>query len=74
MALYEVTRRVANTEIGKGQLEYERAIAMMDAYGGMYLSMHRGRPLNRMGISCRMELKYNIEYGSSEEWDDEEDY
>ena len=70
MGLYEITRRVANTEAGKDQLGYERAIAMMGAYGAMYRSIHHGRELNRMGISCRMELQYDIQYI---EYEDEED-
>jgi hypothetical protein len=72
VGLYEITRRIANTEAGKDQLSFEKAVAMMDAYGGMYRSMHHGRELNRMGISCRMELKYNVQYIEYEDDEDDE--
>ena len=73
MGLFEIKRRVANTEAGQLQLNYEKAIAMLDAYGGMYRSINRGWEFNRIGISCRTEFKYNIEYGTNEDWDDDED-
>jgi hypothetical protein len=60
MGLCEVTRRIANTEAGKDQLAYEKAIAWMDAYGAMYFSMNRGQEFKRTYIAANIVLSYNI--------------
>lgn len=60
MALVEVVRREANTEAGKDQLEFEKAVAMMDAYGGMYRSVNKGIEFSRVWISPRFELQYDF--------------
>lgn len=60
MQLFEFTRREANTEAGKGQLEFEKTIAMMDAYGGMYRSVNKGQDFSRLEITPRFELQYHF--------------
>ena len=69
--LVEVTRRIANTKAGKDQLEYERGIAMMDAYGGMYRSINNGWEFSRTYIGVRTELSYAHLLDAYYEEDDE---
>lgn len=61
MSLCEVTRRIANTEAGKQQLEYEKSMAWMDAYGAMYFSMNRGQEFKRTYIASNIVLSYNLD-------------
>jgi hypothetical protein len=61
LGLYEIHRRVADTDAGKEQLEFEKSIAMMDAYGGMYLSLNKGQEFSRMSVAVCCVISYEDE-------------
>lgn len=67
MALFEIHRREASTEAGKAQLEYEKQVALMDAYGGMYMSLTRGREFCRMAVAVCCVLEYDFEDDEDED-------
>ena len=73
MALFEIKRQVANTEAGQEQLNYEKAIAMMDAYGSMYRSYNKGQEFSRTAVAVQCVMKYNIQFGWDDEYEEDED-
>lgn len=58
MALYEIYRREANTDLGKKVMEYDKNAVYQDAFGAMYLSILGGEEFVRTMLACCTILDY----------------